>query len=69
MGTQGALPCRVFQLGPSTLHQLHAAEGRVFVMGEVASELFNEVPAAFLTVSSSGAQQRWAAISTAGRGA
>jgi hypothetical protein len=45
-----ALPCTVFTLGSCTLHQIHAAEGRVFAMGEVASELFNEGPAAFLAV-------------------
>ncbi|KAL6765932.1 subunit of axonemal inner dynein [Haematococcus lacustris] len=38
----------VFSLGEAQLHQLHAKEGKLFVMGEVAVELFQESPTAFL---------------------
>eukprot|EP00798_Chlamydomonas_sp_ICE-L_P008130 gene8129-1379_t len=38
----------VFSLGEAQLHQLHTALGKMFVMGEVAVELFQESPTAFL---------------------
>ncbi|EFJ51977.1 hypothetical protein VOLCADRAFT_103179 [Volvox carteri f. nagariensis] len=38
----------VFSLGEAQLHQLHTGNGKLFVMGEVAVELFQESPTAFL---------------------
>lgn len=38
----------VFSLGEAQLHQLHTSNGKLFVMGEVAVELFQESPTAFL---------------------
>ncbi|KAG2484101.1 hypothetical protein HYH03_017053 [Edaphochlamys debaryana] len=38
----------VFSLGEAQLHQLHTNNGKLFVMGEVAVELFQESPTAFL---------------------
>ncbi|MEW5301928.1 MAG: hypothetical protein WDW36_004752 [Sanguina aurantia] len=38
----------VFSLGQAQLHQLHTISGKLFVMGEVAVELFHESPTAFL---------------------
>mmetsp|Transcript_7527 Transcript_7527/g.18655 ORF Transcript_7527/g.18655 Transcript_7527/m.18655 type:complete len:385 (-) Transcript_7527:298-1452(-) len=38
----------VFSLGEAQLHQLHTSQGKLFVMGEVAVELFQESPTAFL---------------------
>uniref|UniRef100_A0A7S0VMQ9 Uncharacterized protein n=1 Tax=Polytomella parva TaxID=51329 RepID=A0A7S0VMQ9_9CHLO len=38
----------VFSLGEAQLHQLHTNVGKLFVMGEVAVELFQESPTAFL---------------------
>lgn len=43
-----ALTFTVFTLGDSQLHQLHTSNGKMFVMGEVAVELFQESPTAFL---------------------
>ncbi|GBF94911.1 hypothetical protein Rsub_08154 [Raphidocelis subcapitata] len=42
------VPYTVFKLGPSQLHQLHTAQGRVFISGEVAAALFALSPTAFL---------------------
>ncbi|KAF5841781.1 subunit of axonemal inner dynein [Dunaliella salina] len=38
----------VFSLGEAQLHQIHTSHGKLFVMGEVAVELFQESPTAFL---------------------
>lgn len=38
----------VFSLGEAQLHQLHTSQGKLFVMGEVAVELFQESPTSFL---------------------
>ncbi|GAX79686.1 hypothetical protein CEUSTIGMA_g7127.t1 [Chlamydomonas eustigma] len=38
----------VFSLGEAQLHQLHTSQGKLFVMGEVAVELFQESPTAFV---------------------
>jgi len=38
----------VFSLGDAQLHQLHSVHGKMFVMGEVAVELFQESPTSFL---------------------
>lgn len=38
----------VFSLGDAQLHQLHTNQGKLFVMGEVAVELFQESPTSFL---------------------
>ncbi|KAJ9510112.1 hypothetical protein QJQ45_015587 [Haematococcus lacustris] len=61
IGMAATLTYTVFSLGEAQLHQLHAKEGKVctsdalhgdavqlFVMGEVAVELFQESPTAFL---------------------
>lgn len=38
----------IFTLGQTRLHQLHTAGGKYFVVGEVAMELFQENPTAFI---------------------
>eukprot|EP00899_Mesostigma_viride_P028298 jgi/Mesvir1/8653/Mv02597-RA.1 len=45
LGTE--VPYTVFSIGDATLHQLHTSNGRMFVMSEVAVELFQESPGAF----------------------
>ncbi|KAK3256017.1 hypothetical protein CYMTET_34817 [Cymbomonas tetramitiformis] len=41
------LPYTVFSLGEVQLHQLHSSNGKLFVMPEVAIQLFQENPATF----------------------
>ncbi|KAK9806717.1 hypothetical protein WJX72_000426 [[Myrmecia] bisecta] len=48
------VPYVVFTLGDAQLHQLHTPSGRLFVMGEVATELFQENPTAFLQALRAG---------------
>lgn len=42
------LPYTVYSLGEARLHQLYTSSGKMFVLGEVAVELFQESPSAFL---------------------
>lgn len=41
------LPYTVFTLGDAQLHQLHTVYGKLFVMAEVATQLFHESPVTF----------------------
>jgi len=41
------LPYTIFSLGDAQLHQLHTASGKLFIMSEVASQLFQESPITF----------------------
>lgn len=50
----------VFSLGDAQLHQLHTAQGKLFVMGEVAVELFQESPTSFLQEMRKGKYVRYA---------
>ncbi|KAG1658769.1 hypothetical protein FOA52_001312 [Chlamydomonas sp. UWO 241] len=50
----------VFSLGDAQLHQLHTAQGKMFVMGEVAVELFQESPTSFLQEMRKAKYQRQA---------
>uniref|UniRef100_A0A061SLH3 Flagellar associated protein n=1 Tax=Tetraselmis sp. GSL018 TaxID=582737 RepID=A0A061SLH3_9CHLO len=43
------LPYTIFTLGEARLHQLYTSHGKLFILGEVAVELFQESPSAFLS--------------------
>mmetsp|Transcript_5282 Transcript_5282/g.11569 ORF Transcript_5282/g.11569 Transcript_5282/m.11569 type:complete len:390 (+) Transcript_5282:260-1429(+) len=57
-GSATTLTYTVFSLGEAQLHQLHTQQGKLFVMGEVAVELFQESPTAFLQELRKGKFQR-----------
>lgn len=63
--TTEAVAYSTLQLGEATLHLLHTAMGRMFLMAEVAGQLFRENPGTFSKELRSG---RYGKVHTESRG-